>query len=57
MSDGEWNDDPASETRVALLPDGLVVSMAVAPGTPQDEVAMLAVQVWQSLPEPDVPND
>ncbi|MBO1330509.1 hypothetical protein [Streptomyces sp. VRA16 Mangrove soil] len=55
----EWDGegDVESETRVALLPDGLVVTIAVEPGTSQDEVAMLAVQAWQGLPEPDVPND
>ncbi|MFD6415709.1 hypothetical protein [Streptomyces sp. NPDC060194] len=53
----EWNEEPASETRVALLPDGLVVSVEVEQGTPQDEVALLAVQAWQVLPEPDAPDD
>ncbi|MEV1026057.1 hypothetical protein [Streptomyces sp. NPDC050264] len=56
MSD-EWEQEPASESRVAMLPDGLVVSIEVEPGTSQDVVALLAVQAWQGLPEPDVPND
>lgn len=56
MSD-QPDQEPALESRVALLPDGLVMTIEVEPGTPQDEVALMAVQAWQGLPEPEVPND
>ncbi|MGH4031558.1 hypothetical protein ACQB60_21780 [Actinomycetota bacterium Odt1-20B] len=53
----EWSEEPWTESRIALMPDGLVVQIAVEPGTSQDTVALLAVQAWQGLPEPEVPND
>ncbi|MFD8567944.1 hypothetical protein [Streptomyces sp. NPDC059639] len=53
----DWEQEADSEARVALLPDGLVVSIQVPTGTSQDDVALMAAQAWQGLPEPDVPND
>ncbi|MFP3986915.1 hypothetical protein U9R90_05310 [Streptomyces sp. E11-3] len=40
------------ETRTAALPDGSEVTIAVEPGLAQDEVDVLAAQVWVETPEP-----
>lgn len=39
------------ETREAILPDGKVVTIAVKAGTPQEQVDLIAAQIWQELPE------
>lgn len=42
---------PGVEMRQATLPDGSHMVIACKPGLPQDEVDLLAAQVWAELPE------
>lgn len=44
-------DVPEMEMREATLPDGTRMTLAVKPGLSQDEVDLLAAQLWQDLPE------
>ncbi|MDX3027519.1 hypothetical protein [Streptomyces scabiei] len=39
--------EPSVEMREALLPDGTRMVIAVKPGLSQDEVDLLAAQLWQ----------
>ena len=39
------------ETREATLPDGTRMVIAVKPGLAQEEVDLLAAQLWQEIPE------
>lgn len=40
-----------TEMREATLPDGTRMVIAVKPGLSQDEVDLLAAQVWQEIPD------
>jgi hypothetical protein len=42
---------PAMEMREATLPDGSRMVIACKPGLSQDEVDLLAAQVWSDIPE------
>lgn len=42
---------PELETREGVLPDGTRMVLAVKPGLSQDEVDLLAAQLWQETPE------
>ncbi|MEV5944595.1 hypothetical protein [Streptomyces sp. NPDC051994] len=42
---------PGVEMRQATLPDGTKMVIAVKPGLSQDEVDLLAAQVWSDAPE------
>lgn len=42
---------PETELREATLPDGTKMMIAVRPGLSQDEVDLLAAQLWSELPE------
>lgn len=42
---------PGTEMREGVLPDGTRMVIAVKKGTPQDEVDLLALRLWQELPE------
>ncbi|GAA0637448.1 hypothetical protein GCM10009535_12300 [Streptomyces thermocarboxydovorans] len=42
---------PEVEMRQATLPDGTRMMIAVKPGLSQDEVDLLAAQLWQESPE------
>ena len=39
------------ESREATLPDGTRMVIAVKPGLSQEEVDLLAAQLWQEIPE------
>ncbi|MFJ6566589.1 hypothetical protein ACIQNU_04165 [Streptomyces sp. NPDC091292] len=41
-----------TEGREATLPDGSRMVIAVKKGLSQDEVDLLAAQIWQEVPEP-----
>ncbi|MEW2463104.1 hypothetical protein AB0872_20670 [Microbacterium sp. NPDC047426] len=40
-------EEPNVEMREATLPDGTTMVIAVKPGLSQDEVDLLAAQLWQ----------
>jgi hypothetical protein len=40
-------DQPNVEMRTATLPDGTRMAIAVKPGLSQDDVDLLAAQLWQ----------
>ena len=42
---------PGTEMREGLLPDGTRMTLAVKKGTPQGEVDLLALKLWQEIPE------
>lgn len=42
---------PEVETREGVLPDGTRIALAVKRGMPQDEVDLLALKLWQEVPE------
>jgi hypothetical protein len=42
---------PELETREGVLPDGTRMVLAVKKGLPQDEVDLLALKLWQEIPE------
>jgi hypothetical protein len=42
---------PEVEMREATLPDGTRMVIAVKPGLTQDEVDLLAAQLWSQLPD------
>jgi len=44
-------DPPDTEIREGLLPDGTRMTLAVKRGLSQDEVDMLALKLWQEIPE------
>ena len=44
-------EEPEIETREATLPDGTRMVIAVKPGLSQEEVDLLAAQLWQEIPD------
>ena len=44
-------DLPDTELREGLLPDGTKLVVAVTRGLPQEEVDLLALKIWQEIPE------
>lgn len=42
---------PGTEMREGTLPDGTRMVLAVKKGLPQDEVDLLALKLWQEIPE------
>lgn len=42
---------PEMEMRRATLPDGTRITLACEPGLSQDEVDLVAAEVWQEIPE------
>lgn len=45
------SEHPDAEMREATLPDGTRMVIAVKPGLSQDEVDLLAAQLWSEQPE------
>lgn len=45
------SEQPETELREATLPDGTRMVIAVKPGLSQDEVDLLAAQLWQEARE------
>lgn len=48
--DDEVQGVPNVEMRTATLPDGTTMVIAVKPGLSQDEVDLLAAQLWTETP-------
>lgn len=42
---------PDAEMREGVLPDGTRLVVAVKRGLPQDEVDLIALKLWQEIPE------